>query len=99
MEPFIDEKAVDLQRAMRELRKQLEQLNRRREVQEAQAQALRKKIGNEIETVALQRTDQQADGRAHLASLRARYDALRRFAPKDKRKTTSEDQNSQTVED
>ena len=81
MEPFIDEKVADLQRAMRAARKQLEQLNVRREAEEQKAHALREKIHNEIETIGLQRDDQKFDGRDQLEKLRERYNDLRQYAP------------------
>ena len=81
MEPFIDEKVADLQRAMKSAREQLEQLNIRREVEEQKAAALREKIHNEIETIGLQRNDQQFDGRDRLEKLRERYNELRQYAP------------------
>ncbi|RLA72218.1 MAG: hypothetical protein DRG24_03555 [Epsilonproteobacteria bacterium] len=81
MEPFIDEKVADLQRAMKAARKQLKQLNVRREEEEQKAAELRKKIHNEIETIGLQREDQQFDGRDRLEKLREHYNELRQCAP------------------
>jgi len=81
MEPFIDEKVADLQRAIKAARKQLEQLNVRREKEEQKAAEVREKIHNEIETIGLQRNDQQFDGRDRLEKLRERYNDLRQYAP------------------
>ncbi len=80
MEPFIDEKVADIQRAMKAAQKQLEQLHERREAEEQKAAALREKIQNEIETIGLQRDDQQIDARDRLEKLRERYNDLRQYA-------------------
>ena len=82
MEPFIDEKVADIQRAMKAAQKQLEQLHVRREAEEQKAAALREKIQNEIETIGLQRDDQQIDARSQLEKLRERYNDLRQYASK-----------------
>ena len=87
MEPFIDEKVADIQRAMKAAQKQLEQLNERREQEEQKAAALREKIQNEIETIGLQRDDQKIDARDRLEKLRERYNDLRQYASTKTKKT------------
>ncbi len=87
MEPFIDEKVADLQRAMKASQEQLKQLNVRREAEKKKAAALREKIHTEIETIELQRIDQQFDGRDQLKKLREQYNNLRQSAPSKEEKS------------